>query len=173
MRWGIERGRRATPDSSPSAGLHPAVCPRVPPPPDRCANHYETITNRAARAGSDGHCGRTEEPRAGDQQQNVARPARLGAVVVVAVSPVAASATGRGDPRREREQVRERQAEVAAEVDVLRGEQADVEAALDAIEANVAGQRASVEDARRASDAAVAAAAQALSELGAAEQALV
>jgi hypothetical protein len=92
--------------------------------------------------------------------------------VVVVLAPTVADAVGRGDPRSERERVRRQQAELAAQIDVLKASQSEMEAALDAANANVHSTAASAEDARRAAEQAQAAAAQALAEEQAAEQQL-
>jgi hypothetical protein len=71
------------------------------------------------------------------------------AAVVAQSAPAAGRAT---DPRRAREQVRQRRAQVAAEVDALRARDAEVRAALDALNANVAGAEAAVGTARVAEE---------------------
>jgi hypothetical protein len=99
----------------------------------------------------------------------------VGIVLVAAIGASGpwAGAAGRQDPRQEREEVRRRQASVAAQVDGLRADQDDVEAALDVLDANVASQTAALRDAERAASEAAAAADQARAEAAAAEQALV
>ena len=76
-------------------------------------------------------------------------------LALVLVSGTGEAAQGR-DPRAERERVRSEQAAVAAEVDALRADSAEIEQALAAIGANVADQRALLADAQRATDQATA-----------------
>ncbi len=76
-------------------------------------------------------------------------------LALVLVPGTGEAAQGR-DPRAERERVRSEQANVAAEVDALRADSAEIEQALVAIGANVADQRALLADAQRAADQATA-----------------
>jgi len=69
---------------------------------------------------------------------------------LLASAPTPASAAGPNSGRGERERVRQRQAQVAAQVDALRAEDRQVTQALQALEANVATQEASLAGARRA-----------------------
>ena len=77
----------------------------------------------------------------------------VGALVLAAGSPAVSRPAG-SDPRKEREEVRRKQAEVAAEVDTLKATGAEVDKALDVLAANVAAQGLALEDARRAATAA-------------------
>ncbi len=79
-----------------------------------------------------------------------------------ALQPLGSAAVASGvapgrydDPRQEREEVRRRQADAAAQVDTLRATSAEVGAALDAIEANVRGTEATLTDARRTAELAL------------------
>lgn len=94
-------------------------------------------------------------------------------VVIVAVFalvgllvPLLDAGAAAGDPRREREKVRRQGAELAAEVDLLRAQDADVAVALQAMNANVATQEALLAGAQQA----VAQAEEQLSQAQAAEQ---
>ena len=83
-------------------------------------------------------------------------------LVLAALLPLASPpAAGEGDPRRERERVRRERAAAAAELDSLRDTDAEVEAALDALEANVGQERARLDDAKRTAARAAADAAEA------------
>ena len=53
------------------------------------------------------------------------------------------------DARSERERIRREQAEVASEIDVLEASDDEVSAALDALNANVAGEQAALADSER------------------------
>ncbi len=83
------------------------------------------------------------------------------ALALVLVVTVAASASGapNDDPRAERDRVRRQAAEVAAQVNALQGNQADVSAALGTLAANVAAEEAKLADAKRAAQEAATAAA--------------
>ena len=76
---------------------------------------------------------------------------------LLATQPVSA-APSKSDPRKEREAIRKRRAEVAAQVDVTRAEDAKVERALKDLTADLATQEASLQSAEQA-------VAQALTEL--------
>jgi LAS superfamily LD-carboxypeptidase LdcB len=69
--------------------------------------------------------------------------------------PRAAAQTG--DPRAERDKVRQQAADIASQVDALRTDTASVNAALDALQANVAGVEAELASAQAAADQAAAA----------------
>lgn len=102
------------------------------------------------------------------------RSARLAAAAVVVVTAglgPAPHAAGDGgdDPRSERERVRRERAEVAAQLDVLRAQDVDVERALADIQANLAAEESRLVDAQRA----VAAAEQQLQAARAAEAAML
>jgi LAS superfamily LD-carboxypeptidase LdcB len=71
-------------------------------------------------------------------------------LLVVALLDPSRSAAAPNDARSERERVRREAAAVASQVDVLNATNADVTAALDALEANVAGEEAALADANRA-----------------------
>jgi LAS superfamily LD-carboxypeptidase LdcB len=58
------------------------------------------------------------------------------------------------DAAKKRQEVRQRRAQVASQIDVLKSSDSDVQEALDAVEANVKGQQARVDAARRAAGAA-------------------
>ncbi|CAN5571663.1 hypothetical protein BH20ACT2_BH20ACT2_03500 [soil metagenome] len=88
--------------------------------------------------------------------------AKAGAVALVALLVAGPATAGSGsDPRARREEVRAERQRLVGDLDVLQATDAEVGAALDALEANVSAQEAKVADARRASDAAEAAVAQA------------
>ena len=78
----------------------------------------------------------------------------LGVAVALALvsAPIVSSAQrpGGGDPSSERERVRAQAANVATQVDALQATDAQVEAALVALERNVAGQQALLAEAKRA-----------------------
>lgn len=76
-------------------------------------------------------------------------------------APIMGGAAPNGDPSAERERVRAEAAAVASQVDALQATDAQVEAALDALAANVAGQQALLAEARRAAEQAKAAHAEA------------
>jgi len=69
--------------------------------------------------------------------------------LAVSLAPAAAGAARQRDPGSERERVRQRRAQVASQIDALKAEDREVEAALDALNANVATQRARLADAQR------------------------
>jgi septal ring factor EnvC (AmiA/AmiB activator) len=71
-------------------------------------------------------------------------------LLVVALLQPAWSGASPTDARSERERVRREAAEAAAQVDALNATNAEVTAALDALEANVAGEEAALADADRA-----------------------
>ena len=72
-------------------------------------------------------------------------------LAAVVLAPVVTSASrGGGDPSAERERVRAEKAVKASEVDALKATDAEVEAALAALEENVRGQEALLGEARRA-----------------------
>ena len=73
--------------------------------------------------------------------------------MLLAGSP-AASRPAASDPRKEREEVRRQQAEVASEVDTLKATGTEVDQALDVLAANVTAQELALDDARRAATAA-------------------
>lgn len=94
------------------------------------------------------------------------------AVLVALVAVLSIGPTGSGasptDARSDRERVRREQAEAAAELDVLEATNDEVTVALDALNANVAGEQAALADAERAlaeSNAALAAARQREAEM--------
>ncbi|MDP9419082.1 MAG: hypothetical protein M3P53_02855, partial [Actinomycetota bacterium] len=93
-------------------------------------------------------------------RSNFGRPALAASVMAALLALVLVPGTGEAaqgrDPRAERERVRSEQANVAAEVDALRADSAEIEQALAAIGANVADQRALLADAQRAADQATA-----------------
>lgn len=70
-------------------------------------------------------------------------------LIVVGVVPAFAAS---GDPRSERERVRSQKASLASEVDALRASDAEVEAALQALDANVRGEQAAYADAASAAE---------------------
>ncbi len=80
----------------------------------------------------------------------------MAALLALVLVPGTGEAAQGRDPRAERERVRSEQANVAAEVDALRADSAEIEQALVAIGANVADQRALLADAQRAADQATA-----------------
>jgi peptidoglycan hydrolase CwlO-like protein len=92
---------------------------------------------------------------------------RLAAVVLAAVVVVAGSVPGaaQSDPRAERERVRSEKAAAAAEVDALRADDAEVDAALQALRDDLRGRQATYHDAVRAAE-------QAAAEAAAAEEAV-
>lgn len=72
----------------------------------------------------------------------------MGLLAAFIPTPTAASAQA-GDPRAEREKVRAQKAAVASDVDALQADEAEVRAALGAINDNVRGQQAAYVDAQR------------------------
>src|SRR5687768_9173204 len=73
--------------------------------------------------------------------------AAAGALVVLLAAGIGGSGAAPGAPtdaRSERERVRQERAAAAAELDVLQATNDEVEAALDALNANVAGQEAAL-----------------------------
>lgn len=99
--------------------------------------------------------------------------ALLAALALAVAAPVvAAGAGGAGeDPAEEREEVREEQAAVAADLDALRASDEDVTSALAALEADVRTQQARLDDAEREAEEAAAEAERALNDEAAAEAA--
>jgi hypothetical protein len=93
------------------------------------------------------------------------------AVIVLAalVTSTADGAPAASDPRKERQEARAKQAEVAADIDALRASDAELQASLSALEADVANQEARLADARQAAEAAEQAQAEAEAELQQAE----
>jgi hypothetical protein len=89
------------------------------------------------------------------------------AVAVVAAAPAVARVSE--DPRQQREEVKAKAAQVAAELDALRATDAEVTDALAARDANVRQQEASLADAQRAAEQAAVAADQARAAEQAAE----
>ncbi len=79
----------------------------------------------------------------------------LAVALLLSMQPVGA-AQPKSDPRKEREQVRKRKAEVAAQVDVMRAEDAKVEKALADLNADVTTQEALLKTAEQAVTQAVA-----------------
>lgn len=78
----------------------------------------------------------------------------LALLVLVSASTPTAIAQEGGDPRRQREQVRARRADVALQLDTLRADDAQVSDALRALDENVRGQQGLLADAEHARDAA-------------------
>jgi LAS superfamily LD-carboxypeptidase LdcB len=86
----------------------------------------------------------------------------MATAVVAAITLTAATAgAASGNPSAQRDQVRKKKAEAAARLNVLKANDAQINRALDAIEANVSAQQARVASARQAASAADAALAQA------------
>jgi peptidoglycan hydrolase CwlO-like protein len=86
----------------------------------------------------------------------------MATAVVAAITLTAATAgASSGDPNARRDQVRKKKADAAARLNVLKANDAQIQRALDAIEANVSAQQARVASARQAANAADAALAQA------------
>ena len=81
-----------------------------------------------------------------------------GSLVALVAGPARAQEAA---PAQQREEVRRRQADVAAQLDTLRATDAQVTDALSVLQANVAAQQARVDDARRSLDAATTAVARA------------
>jgi hypothetical protein len=75
--------------------------------------------------------------------------AAIAVATTLAVSP-AVTAIAADDPGSQREQVRRKRAEVASRLDVLEADNAQIQRALDAMEANVSAQQARVASARQA-----------------------
>jgi peptidoglycan hydrolase CwlO-like protein len=73
----------------------------------------------------------------------------VAALIALAAIPAAAQQTGT-DPRAERDRIRARKAQVAAQVDALRADDAEVDAALAALDENLRGKQAAFADADRA-----------------------
>lgn len=76
----------------------------------------------------------------------------VAALFVISALGLPTHAAGQDDPRRERQKVRQQAADVAAQVDALQGDAAEVQRALRSLQANVAGQEAATADARRLAD---------------------
>jgi hypothetical protein len=84
----------------------------------------------------------------------LSRPAGTLLVALLVLAAVVAPTAVRADTRSEREEVQRKRAAVASEIDTLRATDEEVEAALNALQANVATQSAELRDAeRRAADA--------------------
>jgi LAS superfamily LD-carboxypeptidase LdcB len=81
--------------------------------------------------------------------------------VVAAITLTATTAGASGDATAQRDQVRKKKADAAARLNVLKANDAQINRALDAIEANVSAQQARVASARQAASAADAALAEA------------
>lgn len=71
-------------------------------------------------------------------------------LTILAVAPPVSAAQPKADPRKEREAIRKRKAQVAAQVDVMRAEDAKVEKALVALNADLASQEALLQSAEQA-----------------------
>ncbi len=97
------------------------------------------------------------------------RVASLLACCVVGAHAVAAGGQVTNDPLAEREALRERQAEVASELDVLRSSDQEITDALGAINAELSAQIDKVAEAQRSTAAALTAEAEAAAEVTAAE----
>lgn len=82
--------------------------------------------------------------------------AAVAALLAMVLAPATGDAAQGRDPRAERERIRAEKADVAAEVDALKADSAEIEQALTVIEANVSDQRALLADAQRAADQAAA-----------------
>jgi LAS superfamily LD-carboxypeptidase LdcB len=82
-------------------------------------------------------------------------------VAAITLTAATAGAASSSDPSARRDQVRKKKAEAAARLNVLKASDAEINKALDAIEANVSAQQARVASARQAANAADAALAQA------------
>lgn len=91
----------------------------------------------------------------------VVAAAALAGLAVASIDGSVAAPGAPRDTRSERERVRQERAAAAADLDVLRATNAEVEAALADLNANVAGQEAALADARRAVQTAQAALAEA------------
>jgi len=80
----------------------------------------------------------------------------LASLLLILVANPAASRPASNDPRKQREEVKRQQAEVASQVDTLKATGAEVSKALDALDANVRAQEAALADARLAAEQATA-----------------
>ena len=80
--------------------------------------------------------------------------ATMATAVVAAITLTATTAGASGDATAQRDQVRTKKAEAAARLNVLKANDAQINRALDAIEANVSAQQARVANARQAANAA-------------------
>lgn len=90
-------------------------------------------------------------------QRQILRAVGLGALVVVLVVPTLGGGSAAAqDTRQERARVQRERAQVAGQVDALKGDQAQVTAALGALDADVRTQEASVAEATRLADTAAA-----------------
>lgn len=78
-------------------------------------------------------------------------PVRILAAIVVLLVAAILPAAARADTKSQREEVQRKQAAVAAQIDTLRATDAEVEAALRTLNANVDSQTASLRDAERKS----------------------
>jgi peptidoglycan hydrolase CwlO-like protein len=94
--------------------------------------------------------------------------AAVALLVAIGAAP-ASGAPAKDDPRKQRAEVKQKEADVAAQVDALKASNTQVKTALDALNANVASQEAAVADAQAAAEQAKVAAAQAKAAEAAAE----
>ena len=78
--------------------------------------------------------------------------ALLALLLVLVATPLLGGAGAQESTRAERERVRREKAAVAAEVDALEATNAEVQSALDRLQANVSAQSALLQDAQRAAD---------------------
>ena len=78
--------------------------------------------------------------------------ALLALLLVLVATPLLSAAGAQESTRAERERVRREKAAVAAEVDALEATNAEVQSALDRLQANVSAQAALLQDAQRAAD---------------------
>ena len=78
--------------------------------------------------------------------------ALLALLLVLVASPLGRGADAQESTRAERERVRREKAAVASEVDTLEATNAEVQAALDRLQANVSAQQALLSDAQRAAE---------------------
>jgi LAS superfamily LD-carboxypeptidase LdcB len=83
-----------------------------------------------------------------------ARIVAIMAALIAFVPPATSAAPNQEDHREEREDVRQRQSEVADEIDVLEATNDELAAALAALETDVVDQEAQLEEAERAAEAA-------------------
>lgn len=102
------------------------------------------------------------------QSPRLRRSLRLVVAIAAIWATVSAGVAG-ADTRSERDEVRRKQAEVAANIDTLKATDAQVTAALSALQANVASTTSALADARRAVEAAEAELARATAEVTAKE----
>ena len=92
----------------------------------------------------------------------------LAAFVLLTIVGTTPFATAQTDPRKQQEQVRQQEAKAAGDVNALKADAAQVQAALNALNANVTGQQALLSDATLAANVAAEAAAKARAEADAA-----